>query len=223
MSVGKKPTRAVVFDLDGTLLDSLPLVLRAFAHALEPYGPRPTMEIFAKLGGPPSRVFHTLLDKVEHVPAAIQRLEAFNRDNDHRIEPFTGMAAMLAQLQAQGVRLAVWTGRDRRTTDLLMRLHRMEKYFHTVLCGDDLPTHKPDPQGLQHILQRLGVAADETLMVGDADVDVLGGVACTVDTVLIRHARTVDEVVSAKAWRTVNSPAEAYAVVLEAVKTEIKK
>lgn len=218
MSVGRKQTRAVVFDLDGTLLDSLPLVLRAFAHALEPFGPRPTMEIFARLGGPPSRVFHTLLEKVEHVPAALERLEAFNRDNDHRIEPFTGMVAMLAQLQARGVRLAVWTGRDRETTQALLRLHRLEDYFHTVLCGDDLPTHKPDPQGLRHILQRLGVAAEETVMVGDADVDVLGGVACAIDTVLIRHAREVDAVVSAKAWRTVSTPAEAYELVLARVK-----
>lgn len=217
MTAGKKPARAVVFDLDGTLLDSLPLVLRAFAHALEPFGPRPTMEIFARLGGPPSRVFHTLLDKVEHVPAALERLEAFNRDNDHRIEPFSGMATMLSLLQARGVRLAVWTGRDRETTGTLMRLHRMEDYFHTVLCGDDLPTHKPDPEGLRQIIQRLGVAADETLFVGDADVDVLGGVACAVDTVLIRHGREVDAAVSAQAWRTVMLPAEAYALVLDRV------
>jgi phosphoglycolate phosphatase-like HAD superfamily hydrolase len=99
-----------------------------------------------------------------------------------------------------------------------MRLHRLEDYFHTVLCGDDLPTHKPDPQGLREIIQRLGVTAEETLMIGDADVDVLGGVACAVDTVLIRHARDVDATVSAKAWRTVGSPAEAYELVLAAVK-----
>jgi HAD superfamily hydrolase (TIGR01549 family) len=220
MSGTARRTRAVVFDLDGTLLDSLPQVLRAFAHALEPFGPRPTMEIFARLGGPPSRVFHTLLDKIEHVPSAIERLEAFNRDNDHLIEPFSGMAATLAQLQAHGVRLAVWTGRDRETTRALMRLHRMEDYFHTVLCGDDLATHKPDPQGLREIIRRLGVDADEVIMVGDADVDVLGGVACAVDTVLIRHAREVDVAVSTKAWRTVGSPGEAYALVLEAIKKE---
>ena len=100
---------------------------------------------------------------------------------------------------------------------MLMRLHGMENYFHTVLCGDDLPTHKPDPEGLRQIIRHLGVTADETLFVGDADVDVLGGVACAVDTVLIRHAREVDAAVSAQAWRTVTSPAEAYALVLARV------
>ena len=207
MSDAGKPTRAVVFDLDGTLLDSLPLVLRAFAHALEPFRPRPTMEIFARLGGPPSRVFHTLLDKAEHVPAALERLEAFNRDNDHRIEPFAGMVAMLARLQAHGVRLAVWTGRDRGTTDMLMRLHRMENYFHTVLCGDDLPSHKPNPEGLREIIQRLGVAPEETLMIGDADVDVAAkriawlkllnaGQTCVAPDYVLADVKIRDELVS---------------------------
>ncbi len=210
----KARTSAVVFDLDGTLIDSLPLVLRAFSHALEPFGPRPTMEIFAKLGGPPQRIFHNLLNGAEHVPAAIKRLEAFNRDNDHLIKPFTGAGVMLAQLKERGAQLAVWTGRDRETTDILLREHGMTDFFNTVMCGDDLPTHKPDPQGLREILGRLGVAAPEALMVGDADVDVLGGAACSVDTVLIRHAREVHQEVSAKAWRTVTSPFEAYELAL---------
>jgi HAD superfamily hydrolase (TIGR01549 family) len=211
---GTGPTRAVVFDLDGTLFDSLPLVLRAFAHALEPFGPRPTMEIFARLGGPPQRVFFTLLDDAGHVPAALERLEAFNRDHDHQIKPFAGAGVLLAQLQARDVRLAVWTGRDRGTTDILLDLHGMTGYFDTVLCGDDLPTHKPDPAGLREIMQRLKVEPAETLLVGDADVDVLGGAACGIDTVLIRHAREVDAKVSAKAWRTVVSPAEAFELVM---------
>jgi HAD superfamily hydrolase (TIGR01549 family) len=218
MSVrGKSRTSAVVFDLDGTLVDSLPLVLRAFAHALEPFGPRPTMEIFARLGGPPQRVFFNLLENAGHVPAALERLEAFNRDNDHLIRPFTGAGVMLARLQASGAHLAVWTGRDRGTTDILLRSHGLTDFFHTVICGDDLPTHKPDPAGLREIMSRLKVEPDETLLVGDADVDVLGGAACGVDTVLIRHAREVEADVSAKAWRTVTSPFEAYELVLSRV------
>ncbi|HWA08627.1 MAG TPA: HAD family hydrolase [Opitutaceae bacterium] len=210
----KSSISAVVFDLDGTLIDSLPLVLRAFSHALEPFGPRPTMEIFARLGGPPQRVFHTLLDRSEHVPAAIERLEAFNRDHGHLIQPFTGAGVMLAQLRERGAQLAVWTGRDRGTTEELLQLHRLDALFDAVICGDDLPTHKPDPQGLREIMRRLGVGAHQTLLIGDADVDVLGGAACNMDTVLIRHAREVAGDVTAKAWRTVNSPFEAYELAL---------
>ena len=207
-------TRSVVFDLDGTLVDSLPLVLGAIAHALEPFGPRPTMDIFARLGGPPERFMPTLLDDARNVPEALRRMEKFHREHHHLIRPFDGVGAVLEQLRTRGVQVAVWTGRERETTEWLLREHGLGGFFATVVCGDDLPTHKPDPQGLAEILRRLAAAAHETLLVGDADVDVLGGVACGVDTLLIQHTRNVDPEVREKSWRMVGSPFEAYALVL---------
>jgi pyrophosphatase PpaX len=207
-------TSAVVFDLDGTLVDSLPLVLRAFSHALEPFAPQPTMAIFAQLGGPPERIFPKLLGGDRHLPAAMERLAAFNRDNHHLIEPFTGVSVVLEQLRVRGVTLAVWTGRDRETTEWLLREHKLARFFETVVCGDDFATHKPDPEGLQEILARLEVKSSHALLVGDADVDVQGGAACGVDTVLINHGREVEPTVLAQSWRTVASPFEAYEVVL---------
>ena len=209
--------RAVVFDLDGTLLDSLPLVLQAFAHALQPFTESPTMEIFARLGGPPARVFSNLLGGDTHVPAALERLTLFNRDNGHRIRPFEGVARWLGELRGKALELAVWTGRDRGTTLTLLREHGLEDFFSHVICGDDLPTHKPDPQGLNAILERLGVPPKEALLIGDADVDVHGGAACGVDTVLIRNGRAIEADVEALAWRIVSSPSEAFEVVLDRI------
>ena len=71
--------RVVVFDLDGTLVDSMPLVFAAISHALEPFGARTQDEIFARLGGPPDRFLAALLDDLKHVPAARQRLDAYDR------------------------------------------------------------------------------------------------------------------------------------------------
>lgn len=207
--------RAIVFDLDGTLLDSLPLVLDAIAHALEPFGARPTMEIFAKLGGPPERFLATLLDDIANVPVALQRMADYHDRNAHQIQPYEGVGSFLAGLRLRGIEVAIWTGRDRGTTEILLREHKLGGYFTTAICGDDLPTHKPDPAGLVEILRRLGVQPQEALFVGDADVDVLGGVACGVNTLLIRHARTIAGDITAKSWRTVASPAEAFAVVLD--------
>lgn len=210
-------TSTVIFDLDGTLVDSLPLVLSAFGHALGPFAPPPTMEIFSRLGGPPGRIFPSLLGGDRHLEEAMRRLEAFNQDNQHLIQPFPGVAVVLGQLRARGIALAVWTGRDRESADWLLREHRMAEFFATVVCGDDLPTHKPDPEGLSEILRRLGVSAENALLVGDADVDVLGAAACGVDSVLINHAREVDAAVQSKSWRTVASPFEAYELVLRCV------
>lgn len=204
------PTRAVIFDLDGTLLDSLPLVLRAFSHALNPFGGRPTMETFAHLGGPPEKIFPSLIPDARHVPAAMLRLNEFTRENHHLIAPFAGALALLGELRARGVRLAVWTGRDRESTDSLLLSNVMTPFFDVVVCGDDLPTHKPDAEGMREILRQLALAPNEALYMGDADVDVLGGVGAGVDTILINHARTPEAAVAARAWRSVRSPFEAY-------------
>lgn len=209
-----RPPRAVVFDLDGTLLDSLPLVLAAIAHALEPYGTRPTRDIFARLGGPPERFLPTLLSDLTQLPSAMERMDRFHQANRHLIRLFDGAAALLAQLRAGGIQAAIWTGRDRVSADQLLRLHQLDGFFATTVCGDDLPTHKPDPEGLREIMRRLGVDAAETLFVGDADVDVLGGVACGVDTILIRHDRSIEAHVVSQSWQAVESPAEAFALIL---------
>ena len=93
MSFPARPKRAVVFDLDGTLLDSLPLVLEAIRHALEPFGGSPTMDIFARLGGPPERFLADLLPDPVHVPEALRRMVAFHHRNHHLIQPYPGRGA----------------------------------------------------------------------------------------------------------------------------------
>jgi HAD superfamily hydrolase (TIGR01509 family) len=206
--------RAVVFDFDGTLIDSLPLVLAAIAHAVEGHGPRPTMALFAGLGGPPERFLGPLLDDTRHLPVALERLARFHRENSHLMRPFAGADAALAALRAAGVPVAVWTGRDRLSAQRLLALHGWQGHFSAFVCGDDFDSHKPDPAGLRAILRALAVAPEEALLVGDADVDVLGGAAAGVPTVMIHHGRAVAPAVAARAWRLAASPAEAYAAVL---------
>jgi HAD superfamily hydrolase (TIGR01509 family) len=213
-----RPTRAVVFDLDGTLIDSLPLVLASIAHALEPFGVRTPADILARLGGPPERFMAPLLGGVEAVPQALARYYSYHHENVHLVRPYQRATRVLEELRQAGVRTAIWTGRDRVSTAWLLREHRLEGYLGTVVCGDDLPSHKPDSAGLREILRRLEVEAPEALFVGDADVDVLGGVGCGVDTLLIRHARVVDPSIVAQAWRSVASPEHAYDVVLDRIR-----
>ena len=206
--------RAAVFDLDGTLVDSLPLVLQSIAHGIEPFAPQPTMDIFAHLGGPPERFLAGLVSDPRHVPEAARRMEAYHRENFHLIEPFAGVREFLQRLREHGVLTAIWTGRDRASTEPLLVSHGLAGWLSEVVCGDDFPTHKPDPEGLRAIMQRLGVEPVETVFAGDADVDVLGGAACGVDTILIRHARAIPDDVNRKAWRTVEFPVQAFELVL---------
>lgn len=205
--------RGIVFDLDGTLLDSLPLVLAAIRHAIEPFGGTTTMDIFAHLGGPPPRFMADLLKDPANLPEALARMHRYHEENFHLIQPYSGARALLEALRQSGVLAAVWTGRDRASTQALLRRHDLEGLLAAVVCGDDLPSHKPDPAGLRQILTTLGLAPGEVVLVGDADVDVLGGYACGVDTMLIRHQREVAAGVVAQSWQMYVSPQEAYAAV----------
>ncbi len=207
--------RAVIFDLDGTLVDSMPLVLRAFAHALQPFRPELSLQdIFLRLGGPPARTFLELTGDEAKAAEALRRLESFGF-NHAAAEPFTGMHGLLDTLHQRGLALAIWTGRDRVTTETILSAHGLARYFTVVVCGDDLPTHKPHPAGLMEILQRLGVHPREAIYTGDADADVLGGVEAGVRTILIRHGREVELAIRDMAWRHVDAPAEAYALIVE--------
>ena len=211
------PPRTVVFDLDGTLVDSLPLVLAAIRHAIEPFGGSASMDIFAHLGGPPQSFLPKLVSDPSHVPEAVRRMYLFHHGNAHLIRPYEGVRSLLKRLNELGVRVAIWTGRDRESTDSLLRTHDFGELMAAVVCGDDLSSHKPDPAGLREIMTRLGSAATETLFVGDADVDVLGGHACGVDTVLIRHGRVIEPGIREKSWKIVRTPADAYELVLGSV------
>lgn len=218
MSDSSGPVRAVVFDLDGTLVNSMPMVLRAFAHAVEPFRPGFTAEeLFHRLGGPPERIFLELTGDEAHVPAALARMAAYCEANWREIHPFEGAHGLLDELHERGRSLAVWTGRDRATTLRILAEHCPGGGFREIVCGDDLPTHKPHPQGLREIMDRLQVRPEETLYVGDADVDVLAGAAIDVRTILIRHDREVAADVVRKAWRVVEAPDGAYAAVRAAL------
>lgn len=208
--------RAVVFDLDGTLIDSMPLVMRAFAHALRPFRPELGVDdIFQRLGGPPARTLLELTGDETKAAEALRRLETFGFENGALVQPFAGMRDMLDGLQRGGLKLAVWTGRDRETTRAILLAHDLERYFSIVVCGDDLPTHKPHPEGMTVILDHLDLEPDQALYAGDADADVLGGAGAGVPTILITHGRAVDTTVTGKALRQVDQPSEAYALIGE--------
>ena len=212
--------RAVIFDLDGTLLDSMPLVMRAFAHALSPFRPDLDMAgIFQRLGGPPERTFLELIGDEAKAAEAMRRLASFGFENGSLVQPFDGMRCLLEMLHACGLRLAIWTGRDRETTELLLAAHDLAGFFTTVVCGDDLPTHKPHPAGLVEILSRLDVQPHEALYSGDADADVLGGAEAGVRTVLIHHGREVETSIVTRAWHVVETPPQAYALIASVLKT----
>ncbi|HTO04648.1 MAG TPA: HAD-IA family hydrolase [Opitutus sp.] len=205
---------AVVFDLDGTLLDSMPMILQMFGHAIHPFAQPLTEEAWRlHLGGPPRRILERVLADASHVDQALVRLESYQRSHSKTIAAFEGMSAILEDLERVNLPVGLWTGRDRESTLELIEVHKMGRILRVCICGDDLMTHKPDPEGLAVALRGLDADPAESVFVGDSEVDVLAGAALGVRTVWITHGLTIDSTVGNQAWRIVNTPLEAYEVI----------
>jgi pyrophosphatase PpaX len=206
--------RGVVFDLDGTLVDTMPLVLRMFAHAISPFRrPLTDEEWRAQLGGPPERILERLLGNKGDAQQAMMRLADYERAQLQQVTTFPGMKSLLGELRRVGISLGVWTGRDRSSTQTLLDEHGVGELLTAWTCGDDLPSHKPDPAGLLAVLEALKLRPSEALFVGDSECDVAAGAALGVKTLWITHGLQVNPMVERHAWRVVSSPANAYAII----------
>jgi HAD superfamily hydrolase (TIGR01509 family) len=208
--------RAAIFDLDGTLVDSMPFVVETFIQAVEPFVERPSPDaVLAQLGGPLEACLRNLLGPgaLASLPAARERLLRYQHGQEGRLVPFAGSRELLASLQARGVRLGIWTGRDRWSAQRILDLHAFTPYFQGVVCGDDLASHKPDPAGLLQAIAAVGATPGEAVLLGDADVDVLGGHAAGVHTILVHHGRVAPAHVHSRAAEVFAEPGEAYAAV----------
>ncbi len=207
--------------MDGTLVNSMPMVVAAFTYAVKHFGMSPSEEeVIARLGGPPDACLRNLLGQDRHLPEAMDRLVDYHQRNRDSIQPFEGAESLLEQLLRSRTKVALWTGRERETTSEILARNGWWKYFQLVVCGDDFETHKPDPEGLNHILDELSLSSSDVIFLGDADVDVLAGYAVQVPTLLIRNGRRVSDHIKRISREWVETPQQAYDIVSAKVITE---
>lgn len=170
------PVRAVVFDVDGTLVNSLDGYCAAAALAAAPFGLTVTRDLVARaLNG--NRSFWDLA-----VPAELQSADfttTLRRETMRHwpqvlresVRCFEGLPATLDALRARGLRLAICTGSRGESFRPLTEAGLFE-YFETVVTADDVGRRKPHPDGLLRCLDDLGVAAAEAAYVGDTVPDI---------------------------------------------------
>ncbi len=176
----------LIFDLDGTLADTLPLIYESFNDAFEPVtGKQMTPEEIRGLFGPPDNyVIRAALDP-EHHQAAIDRyVGTYERRHRDLVELFEGMDRLLADLHEQGVKLAVVTGKSRNTALMTLDILGVLDRFDVVYAGDDVERQKPDPVALELALRDL--AHDDrasAAMIGDSAADVIAGQGAGITTI----------------------------------------
>lgn len=180
------PVKAVLLDLDGTLLDTV-LDLHAAADGMLADLGRPPVaieEIRAYVGrGIPNLVKRVLAGKLEAAddpaPPPEDALTSFKKHyaeaNGRAAQPFPGVMAGLAALKAMGLPLGVITNKAGAFTTVLLERTGVAPFMDVVVAGDQLPRPKPDPMPVVWACGRLGVSPADTLLIGDSVHDFKAG------------------------------------------------
>ncbi|MBI2236459.1 MAG: phosphoglycolate phosphatase [Magnetospirillum sp.] len=184
---------AVVFDLDGTLIDSLPDLAAAVNRLLAEEGRPPLSadEVKVMVGDGAG----TLVERAFAArgglpgPEVAPYLARFLADYEPRAaeltRPWPGVIETLERLKADGLSLAVCTNKPSRATDEVLAALGLTRFFDVVVGGDDVRSLKPDPAHVRVTLDRLGVTAAEAAMIGDSVNDVLAATAAGVPSVVV--------------------------------------
>ena len=163
----------VLFDLDGTVIDSGAIILASMRHAAkEVLGTEvPDEELMAAVGGPGLEAQMRALapDRVDELVTVYR---AHNEPLHEGLACRVGMDSVLVRLKDEGLRLGIVTAKRRATVELAFAQIPIEHLFETVVGGDETERHKPDPEPLLLALARLGARPEETAYVGDAPFDV---------------------------------------------------
>ena len=173
--------RAVLFDLDGTLVDSAPDIAAAANRALAECGlpPRDLGRIRGYVGGGAERLIHRCLtDSLDGLaePALFEAAHAaFFRHYAAGLTastlPYPGVVETLETLRARGYALGCVTNKPGRFTAPLLAALDLARWFDVTVAGDSLPVKKPDPAPLLHALAVLDASAGASTMVGDSMAD----------------------------------------------------
>jgi pyrophosphatase PpaX len=179
---GRSPAyQAVVFDLDGTVVDSVELITVSFQHAIrEVLGREVSREESTAWVGRPLREQMELFSP-EHAEELVAVYKEFNhREHDRMLKLYDGIVNLLDGLRMAGVGVGLVTSKSRHTTQMAFDLTGIEDCFDATICADESPGNKPSPVPILACLEQLGVDTGDAAYVGDSPSDIQAALAAGV-------------------------------------------
>ncbi|MDF2636223.1 MAG: HAD-superfamily hydrolase, subfamily variant 1 [Pelosinus sp.] len=191
--------KAVLFDLDGTVLDTSDLIVSSFIHTFQKHYKRELAlsEIHAFFGKTLRAAMEYLgPDKVEEL---IQTYREYSlTHHDQMITIFSGVIETIQALYEAGIMMAIVTSKTKKTTLRGLKLFDLDKYFSVIIGADQCQNHKPHPEPIQNALLQLQIRPEECLMVGDSPFDLISARQAGVKTVAVRWTRVSWETIVAE-------------------------
>lgn len=167
---------AILFDVDGTLLDTSEFIFQAFEYSLEHAGfPKKNREEMARLVGKPLDLCYQVLTGVADVTGLSAMHRAFQVEHIELAKAYTGTRETLETLKESGLRIGAVTTRARASTLETLSITGLSTYLDHVVAFEDVDNLKPHPEPILRTLTYLNSHPDAAVMVGDTDVDIAAG------------------------------------------------
>ena len=182
----------VVFDLDGTLVDSRQDLAESTNEMLLSYGaePLPVDQIAAMVGDGAKKLVLRALKSAGRRPETEEALQRFRDIYDRRLlnhtRPYDGIPDVVRRA-GEIAALGVLTNKPAAPTERLLESFGLSSFFQWVIAGDSGVPRKPDPTGLKQMMQSAGASAGETLLVGDSMIDVMTARSAGVQICVARY------------------------------------
>ncbi|WP_184664010.1 pyrophosphatase PpaX [Texcoconibacillus texcoconensis] len=171
-----KDVDTLLFDLDGTLVNTVELIISSFLHTLDQFKPGEyTREDAISFIGPQladtfQRIDPERAKEMEHV------YRTYNHEkHDELVEEYEGVYETVERLYQEGYKMAIVTTKRRETAERGLKLSRLERFFDVTITLDDVEEVKPATEPLDKALTQLGSSRVSALMIGDSKHDILGG------------------------------------------------
>lgn len=179
----KSDFKAVLFDADGTLLDTTEFIYQAFEYTFRRHGIKaiPREELASLMGTELEQVYATVVADMD--PAVLSRTHReFQKHNGQLVKAYPDVLNVLTQLRAQGIKTAVITSRKGHVASSLEHTGVFQLVDVTI-SGNDVTHNKPHPEGIEKALATLEVPASDAVVVGDTAADIAAGRAAGVSTI----------------------------------------
>jgi phosphoglycolate phosphatase len=216
------PVEALIFDLDGTLVDTAPDLLGATNHALSLVErPAISYDMLRQFVGHGAMdllrrallATGGLLDEAEMKRLHGELLKYYGENIARESTVFPGLIAMLDKAQARGLKMGVCTNKVEKLSHKLLGEIGLAKYIAAVVGGDTLPIMKPDPAPYVEVARRLGIDAARTIMFGDSVTDIKTAQNAGVPVIAVSFGYTDQHVSNFAPTHVIDHYDEAWALV----------
>ncbi|MBI3588354.1 HAD family hydrolase [Candidatus Micrarchaeota archaeon] len=181
--------KAVLFDFDGTLVETHGLILASYNHALTANGkPAVDMSFLSKWAGVPLRdVFTKMGYTAQENDAILASYKEFQKGNLHLTRAFPGTKETLEELKQKKIKVGIVTARYAASTKLMLEHTGLGHFIKEIIAPDNFSKNKPSPEPFLECARLIGVNAKDCLVVGDGCADIVGGHDAGMKTALAEY------------------------------------